>query len=200
MSRFKAAKTLDAIDARIHALEAERRALEQQALGGEIAEGAARRERYFAIGDSALRRRLISLERDLHEKRREQGAATVAYWNTVAAETRRKLDDLREQSLRSSWRRGVWYDILTILWILVGGAFWAFGWPGALVGAVFTAAWAPVLMRGRERTRLGSIRKGEEILRSAENELRLAEREADSHRMDGDFSATEAASGVPGGS
>lgn len=197
MSRFKAAKTLDAIDARIHALEAERRALEQQALGGEIAEGAARRERYFAIGDSALRRRLINLERDLHEKRREQGAATVAYWDTVAAETRRKLDDLREQSLRSSWRRGVWYDILTILWILVGGGFWAFRWAGAIAGAVITAAWAPFLVRGRERTRISSIRKGEDILRSAENELRIAERERDRHQADGIFSATEAVAGAP---
>lgn len=196
MSRFKAAKKLDAIDARLDTLEAERRALEQATLGAAVAEGL-RRERYFGIADDGQRRGLIALEREIHEQRRQQGAAAVAYWGTVVTETRRKLDDLRDESPRSAWRRGVWYDILTILWILVGGGFWAFRWAGAIAGAAITAAWAPFLVRGRERTRISSIRKGEDILRSAENELRIAERERDRHQADGIFSATEAVAGAP---
>lgn len=197
MSRFKTAKRLDAIDARINSLVAERRALEQRLLDGAPSDRDSRRERYFAVGDPEGRRRLIGLERELHEKRREQAEVTLAYWGTVVSETRHKLDDLRETSLRSAWQRGVWYDILTILWILVGGAYWAFGWIGALGGALFTAAWTPFLRRGRERTRLNAIRNGEEILHSAENELRLAERGVANCPERPLFSATEAGSGVP---
>ncbi|MBW7929858.1 MAG: hypothetical protein H3C57_00930 [Gammaproteobacteria bacterium] len=197
MSRFKIAKRLDAIDARINALVAERRTLEQRLLDGAPSDRDSRRERYFAVADAEGRRRLIGLERELHEKRREQAGVTFSYWSTVSAETRHKLDDLRETSLHSAWQRGIWYDILTILWILVGGGYWIFGWMGALGGALFTAAWMPVLRRGRERTRLSAIRNGEDILHSAENELRLAERGVESCAGDPLFSATEAASGVP---
>ncbi len=196
MSRFKAAKKLDAIDARLLALEAERRRLEQQLFDQEVGENE-RRERYLALADAGQRRQLMGLQREIHEMRGKQSAAAVKYWGTVVTETHRKLDDLRDTSPRSAWRRGVWYDILTILWILVGGGFWAFSWAGAIAGAVFTAAWAPFLARGRERTRISSIRKGEEILRSAANELRLAEHATETQASGPPFSAAEALSGNP---
>lgn len=198
MSRFKAAKKLDAVDARLNDLEATRRTLEQQLLGGPVPE-AARRDRYPTIGDPQQRDRLLALDREIEEQRREQGAAAVAYWGTVVNETRRKLDDLRDTSLHSSWRRGVWYDILTILWILVGGGYWIYAWAGAIAGAVITGAWAPYLARGRERTRISSIRKGEDILRSAENELRLAEREVQRHDAEAPPAPGAASAGAPQG-
>lgn len=203
MSRFKTAKKLDAIDVRINALETERRTLEERTLGDAITEEDTRRKRYFSITDQDTRRRLISLDRDLHEKRTEQDTATLAYWGSVIRETRGKLTDLQEASLHSAWQRGVWYDIFTILWILVGGGYLLFlwlgssGWLGALGGAAFTAVWTPVLRRGREKTRLKAIRNGEDILHSAENELRLATHQAGLRNKQPLFSTSEAASGVP---
>lgn len=177
MKRFKAGKQLHALDAQIDTLETERRALELQALDAEVPEDG-RRARYFSIEDLALRRKAIGVERALHDLRQRQRAAAVTYWTAVAAETRAKLDDLKSESPTSAWRRRIWWDVLTILWILAGAGWLAFGIPGATGGAVVTAACAWLIARSREAMRLTAIRQGEEILRSSESELRKAEWDA----------------------
>jgi hypothetical protein len=198
MKRFKAGKKLDALDAEIHALETERRELELQALNAEVPDDG-RRARYFSIEDLALRRKAIGVERALHDLRQRQHAAAVAYWTAVAAETRAKLDDLKSESPTSAWRRRIWWDVLTILWILAGAGWLAYGIPGAAGGTVVTAVCAWFIVRGRDGMRLTSIRQGEEILRSSESELRKAEWDA-SQAMPASpaFSAAEQETGMPG--
>lgn len=197
MSQFRAAKKLDALDARIDALEGERLALELRVFGATLNE-AQRRDRYFSIGDVDLRRKLISLELELHELRQDQHAAAVAYWALVAGETGAKLDDLRSNSPRSAWRRGTVWDVLTIFWILIGAGYWAFDLAGAIAGTVVAAIWAQFMVRNHERTRLASIRKGEEILRSSESQLQRAQHEAArSNPGHAKFSPAEATTGMP---
>jgi hypothetical protein len=197
MTRFKTRKKLSVVDAEVDALEQERRALELQALAGEVPE-AGRRERYFSIEDPDLRRKAIGIERDLHDLRRRQRAAAVDYWTAVAAETRAKLDDLKSESPTSAWRRRIWWDVLTILWILAGAGWLAFQIPGAAAGAIATAVCAWFIVRSREGMRLTSIRQGEEILRSSESELRKAEWEAaQGTPAPPAFSASERETGMP---
>ena len=197
MTRFRAGKKLDALDAKVDTLEAERRALELRALNGEVPADV-RRARYFSIADVALRRKAIEIERTLHDLRQRQRAAAVAYWTAAAAETRAKLDDLKSTSPTSAWRRRIWWDVLTILWILAGAGWLAFQIPGAVAGTVVTAVCAWYIVRGRERMRLSSIRQGEDILRSRESELRRAEWEmAQATPASPAFSPSEEKTGMP---
>ena len=197
MTRFKSRKKLSAVDAQVDALEQERRALELQVLAAEVPE-AGRRARYFSIEDPELRRKAIGIERALHDLRQRQRAAAVAYWQAVAGETRAKLDDLKSESPTSAWRRRIWWDVLTILWILAGAGWLAFQIPGAAAGAVVTAICAWFIVRSREGMRLTSIRQGEEILRSSESELRKAEWEAaQATPAPPTFSTSEQETGMP---
>ncbi len=197
MTRLRTGRKLDAVDRKIAALEEQRRTLETRALGGELND-AGRRERYFSIPDLALRRKAIGIERALHELRQQQQVATVDYWASVAATTRSKLADLQSESPTSAWRRGIWWDVLTIFWILVGAGWLAARIPGAVGGAVAAAVWGWFIVRGRERTRLTYIRQGEDMLRSSERELQQAQRHAarpsPSPAL---FSASEAETGTP---
>jgi hypothetical protein len=192
MKRFRAAKRLDALDTRLDILEAERRALEFQAFGAEVAT-AQRREKYFAIPDPALRRKAIGIERRLHALRRDERVAAIEYWTTVGNETRAKLDDLKSDSPTADWRRSIWWDVLTLLWIIGGAGWLAAGLPGAGVGTAITAAGAWYILRSRARARPARIREGEEALRSSERELHAAEQEVG----EAPFSATEEQTGVP---
>lgn len=196
MTRLRAGRKLDAVDAKIAALEEERRTLETRALGVELTD-AERRDRYFSIPDLALRRKAIGISRALHDLREQQRAATVDYWASVAAETRAKLADLTSESPTSAWRRGIWWDALTILWIFVGAGWLALRIPGAVGGAVIAAIWAWIIVRTRRRTRLTYIRQGEDMLRSSESELQQAQRHAaraaPSHAL---FSASEEETGT----
>jgi hypothetical protein len=197
MNRFRAAKRLDALDAQIDALLAERRALEISALGTEVRDDE-RRARYFAVADPETRRRLIGLERKLHELRARNHSAAVEYWKMVTAETRGKLDDVRSDSPTAGWRRDLWLDALTLVWIL-GGAGWLYrGTRGLLVGCAIAAIGAWFVARARERARPARVREGENALHSGESELRAAEQQA-SHAAGARplFSATEEASGLP---
>jgi hypothetical protein len=192
MKRFRAAKKLDALDTRLDALEAERRALEIQVFGTEVPPGD-RREKYFAIADADLRRKVIGIERKVHVVRKDARAAGIDYWTTVSAETRTKLDDLKSDSPTAEWRRSIWWDVLTLLWI-IGGAGWLMaGLPGAGIGTALTAIGAWYIGRSRQRARPGRIREGEEALRSSEHELHAAEQEV----TDAAFSASEEQSGSP---
>lgn len=196
MTGFRQNKKLQRIDGEVEALEAQRRALEEQAFGGEVPD-AERRARYFAVADAGLRRRLVAAGLALHEARARQRAAAVAYWETVATDTRRKLDDLRSDSPTSAWRRAIWWDVLTLLWILAGAGWLAYQAPGAITGTVATVLASVYVVRRREQTRVSAIRQGEDMLRSAENELRLARADADNPAHGSPpFSATEAASGA----
>jgi hypothetical protein len=177
MSRLRAKKKLYALDAEVEALEQKRRALELETLGAEVTDGE-RRARYFSIADAGLRRQLIGVERALHGASQRQRAAAIEYWTTVAAETRSKLEDLKSDSPTSAWRRRIWWDVLTILWILGGAGWLAFQTIGAAAGTVATAVWAWFIVRGREQTRLSSIREGEDLLRSSEGELQRAREDA----------------------
>lgn len=191
MTQFRAAKKLDALDRRSDELESERRALELQAFGAEVPNGE-RRERYLRLGDPLLRRRLVTLARTLHEVRREQQATAVDYWTLVTGETRRKLDDLKSDTPTSRWRRDIWWDVLTLLWIIGGAGWLAWGIPGALGGSLLTGAVTPYLVRSRRARRAESIRKGEGLLRSGEIELQKARNEAGHLPTEAMFSATEA--------
>lgn len=199
MNRFRAAKRLDALDAEIDALLAERRALEIAAFGTEVRDDE-RRARYFAIAEPESRRRLIGLERKLHELRTRNHSAAVEYWTTVTAETRGKLDDFRSESPTAGWRRDLWFDALTLVWIL-GGAGWLYrGTRGLLVGTAIAAIGAWFVARARNRTRPARVREGEDALRSGESELRSAEQQANlAAGARPLFSATEEASGLPDG-
>lgn len=197
MKRFTAAKKLDALDTRLEPLEAERRALEREVFGAEVPE-AERRARYLALHDEGKRRRLIALERSLHGLRREQQAAAVNYWKSVAAETRAKLADLESDSPTSAWRRSIWWDVLTLLWIFAGAGWIGFGLVGAGIGTAITAACAVYVVRNRTRKRLDIARHGREVLRSNERELQLAEAAAAETPLDPPFSAAEEAAGGPG--
>jgi hypothetical protein len=199
MNRFRAAKRLDALDAQIDALLAERHALEISALGTEVRDDE-RRARYFAVADPETRRRLIGLERKLHDLRTRNHSAAVEYWTMVTAETRGKLDDVRSDSPTAGWRRDLWLDALTLVWIL-GGAGWLFrGMRGLLVGCAIAAIGAWFVARARDRARPGRVREGENALHTGESELRAAEQQAaDAARLRSLFSATEEASGVPDG-
>jgi hypothetical protein len=197
MSRFSAAKKLDALTEEVESLEREQHELEHQALGTEIPD-AERRGRYFSIADAEVRRRLIGIEWALQDLRQRHRAAAVEYWTAVSQETRNKLDDLKSESPTSAWRRAIWWDLLTIFWILGGAGWLAFGIPGAAVGAVATAIWARFIVRSRERTRLTSIRQGEDVLRSSENELRQAQQQhAPALSPDLLFTRAEAETGLP---
>lgn len=190
MTQFRAAKKLDALDRRCDTLESERRQIELQAFGAEVTAGE-RRERYLQLGDPTLRRRLIGLARDLHTARHEQQAVAIAYWSLVTADTRRKLDDLKNDAPTARWRRDIWWDALTILWIIGGAGWLAWQIPGAIGGTLVTAALTPWLVRGRHRRRDESIRKGEGLLRSGELELQQAQAEAARLPAEPPFSAAE---------
>jgi hypothetical protein len=192
MKRFRAAKRLDALDVKVDALEAERRSLEIQALGAEISAGE-RRRRYFSITDRDLRRKAIGLERRLDELREQDRAAAIEYWTTVSAETRAKLDDLKSDSPTSEWRRSIWWDALTLLWILGGAGWLAAGVAGAATGTVATAIGAWYITRSRKLARPARIREGEDALRASESELRAAQQAT----PDPVFSASEADTGMP---
>ncbi len=197
MKKFRTAKKLHALDARLEALEAERRAFEVRTLGGALSDPE-RRQRYFAIEDLDRRQKMIGVERALQDVRREQQAAAVVYWTTVTTEIREKLADLKDESPASTWRRGIWLDVLTILWIIAGAGWLAYEIPGAVVGTVVTAGAAPFLVRSRTRRRPESIRKGEEQLRSTERQLQQAQREAARALPPGTvFSQAEAQTGQP---
>ncbi len=196
MTRKAAARALDRLDAQLAQLEAERRALEIEAFGAACDEER-RRERYFALGDEALRRRLIGRERALHELRRQQHEAAVEYRNAVIAETRAKLDDLRSDSPASTWRRGIWWDLLTVFWILAGAGWLAAKLPGALAGAAASGACGWWIVRRRAPARLAAIQAGEALLRASESELQEALREASEARPQPLFSAAEEATGAP---
>lgn len=197
MNRFRAAKRLDALDAEIDALLAQRRALELSALGAEVSDDE-RRARYFATADPESRRRLIGLERKLHELRARNHSAAVEYWKMATAETRGKLDDFRSESPTAGWRRDLWFDALTLVWIL-GGAGWLYrGTGGLLVGSAIAAVGAWFVARARTRARPARVREGENALRSGESELSAAEQQAARSGVALPlFSATEEASGVP---
>jgi hypothetical protein len=194
LKQFTAAKKLDALDTRLERLEAERRALEREAFGAEIAE-AERRARYLDLRDPAIRRRLIALERRLHGLRREQQAAAVNYWTSVAADTRTKLADLESDSPTSVWWRSIWWDVLTLFWIFAGAGWIGFGLAGAVVGTAITAACAVYVVRSRTRKRLDIIHHGREVLRSNERELQLAQVAASDMPLQPAFSAAEEAAG-----
>lgn len=191
MTQFRAAKKLDALDRRTDELESQRHSLELQAFGAEVPEGE-RRERYLRLGDPLLRSRLIGLVRDLHTARLEQHATAVDYWSLVTADTRRKLDDLKNDAPTARWRRDIWWDVLTLLWIIGGAGWLAWQIPGALGGTLATAALTPWLIRSRHQRRDESIRKGESVLRSGELELQQAQAAATRLPAEPMFSATEA--------
>jgi hypothetical protein len=197
MTRSRTGKKLNVLDAEVEALEQQRRALELRALGAEVSD-AERRSRYFSVADPALRRELIGLERALHDKREQQRALALEYWTTTAAETRAKVADLTSGSPTSRWRRSLWWDLLTLFWILAGAGWLGFGIPGALIGAALSAVSAWFVVRSRERMRLASVREGEELLRSSERELAqarlVATGTADPTTT---FSQAEEQSGVP---
>jgi hypothetical protein len=197
MTRFRAAKRLDALDAEITALEKERAALEIRALGAE-ATADERRSRYFSIGDPGLRRKAIGIERSLHDLRQKERTAAIEYWATVAAETRAKLDDLKNDSPNSAWRRRIWWDVLTLLWILAGGGWLVLGIPGAAAGTAATALAAWFILRSRKQARFATIRQGEDVLHSSESELRKAEQDQ-ALPAKGLFSASEEQTGLPDG-
>jgi hypothetical protein len=195
MSRLKAGRKLDALDAKIAALEAERRALEIRALGAEIAD-TERRDRYFTIPDLDTRRKAIRTTRMLQELRAAQRATTVEYWSAVTDETRAKLADLTSDAPGSSWRRGAWWDVATLFWIFTGAGWLYRGWWGALIGAGITAAWSWFILRNRKRARPGFIRQGEDKLRSSESELHQAQRYAAQPPVQAAFSSTEEDTGI----
>lgn len=196
MAGFRQNKKLQRIDSEVEALEAKRRALEARAFGAELP-AAERRGRYFAVADADLRRELIATGRALHEARGRQRAAAIDYWETVAADTRRKLDDLRSDSPTSAWRRAIWWDVLTLFWIFAGAGWLAYRWAGAATGTAFTAAAGWYVVRRREQTRISALREGEDVLRSSENELRLARAEAENPaHASPPFSAAEEGNGV----
>lgn len=197
MNRSRTGKKLNVLDAEVEALEQERRDLELRALGAEAPESE-RRARYFAVADLGLRRELIAVGRTLADKRREQRAMAVEYWASTLAETRAKIEDLQSQSPGSRWRRALWWDLLTILWVLAGAGWLGFGIAGAVAGAAASAAWAWFIIRSRERTRLTSLREGEELLRSGERELERARQDAvEAGAPHAIFSRSEEETGVP---
>jgi hypothetical protein len=196
MTGFRQNKKLQRIDGEVEALESRRRELELRAFGAEVP-AAERRGRYFAVADAGLRRQLIAAGRALHEARSRQRAAAIDYWETIATDTRRKLEDLRSDSPTAKWRRALWWDVLTLFWIFAGAGWLAYQLRGALAGTLVTAAAGWYVVRRREASRATTIRQGEELLRSSENELRLAQADAANPAHDGaPFSATEESSGV----
>ena len=197
MTRRRASRKLYAADTEVDALEKERRTLELQAFGAEASD-AERRARYFSIEDVALRRRLIGIERSLHELRQRQRDAAIQYWTTVAGETRANLEDLKSESPTSAWRQRIWWDIVTILWILGGAGWLAYGIPGAAVGTATTLAATWFIVRSRRRARPILIRQGEDHLRASERELQLVERySAPATPAPPAFSESEAETGIP---
>ncbi|MCK6371403.1 MAG: hypothetical protein L6Q83_08795 [Gammaproteobacteria bacterium] len=196
MKRRAAAKKLDALNAELVQLAAERAALEIDALGGEVDE-TRRRERYFGIPEEGRRRRLIRHERTLHARRQEQRAAAVTYWQAVVDETREKLDDLKNEAPNSQWRRGIWWDLFTVLWILAGAGWLGYSLIGAAIGAALTAPIGWYIMRSRLSARLASIRTGEEVLRAGEQELAQAQRLARQAAAEALFSPDEEHSASP---
>lgn len=194
MTRTRAGKKVDRLDARIAVLDRQRRALETQALGAEIGD-ADRRASYFALADVTQRRKLIALTRRIGELGREHRDATVAYWRIVTDETRAKLDDLRSDAPGSNWRRGIWWDVLTVFWILVGFGWLTFQVAGAIGGALAAGLWSRYIVTSRAAARLAFLRQGDDALRSSESQLRSAERDAAvaTHDL---FSASEEATGT----
>jgi hypothetical protein len=196
MTRTRAGKALDAIDRKIAVLEHQRRELERQAFGQPVNDGE-RRARYFSLADVGQRRRLIGLERRLHQLRREQRDAAVTYWRIMVAETRAKLADLGSEALSSNWKRGILWDIVTVFWIFVGLGWLTYRWAGAAVGAIVAAVGSRYIARSRERSRMTFLRQGNDVLRSNESELQQAEREAALHEgAPPAFSATEEQTGI----
>lgn len=178
MNRTWAGKKLNTIERRIAVLEYQRHELGKRVfVSGEPAE-AEQRARYFAISDVRLRRKLIGIERRLHEARRRRHTALVTYWRSTVAETRGKLDDLRSDSPGSDWRRGILWDVLTVFWILAGFGWLTLQWIGLGVGAAAAAVWSRRLVRSRAGARITFLRQGDDALRAHESELRKAEREA----------------------
>jgi hypothetical protein len=197
MSRFRANKNVHSLYAKIDAVDRRRRELEVQAFGAEIPEGV-RRDRYFALNDAELRRILIGTARRQHELGIRHHDARVAYWQLVADETRAKLDDLRSDAPRSSWRRGIWWDVLTVFWILAGFGWLTFQVAGAVIGAIAAAIWARHIVKSRAATRISFLRQGDDALRSSESQLQQARREAAAAQaVAAPFSAAEEQSGLP---
>jgi hypothetical protein len=194
MTRTRAGKKVDRLDARIAVLDRQRRALETQALGAEVGE-ADRRASYFAIADVARRRKLIALTRRIEELGREHRDATVVYWRIVTDETRAKLEDLRSDAPGSNWRRGIWWDVLTVFWILVGFGWLTFQVAGAIGGALAAGLWSRYIVTSRAASRVAFLRQGDDALRSSESQLGSAERDAavETHEL---FSASEEATGT----
>jgi hypothetical protein len=197
MSRFRANKNVHSLYAKIDALDRQRRELEVRAFGAEVPVPV-RRDRYFGLPDAELRRKLIGMVRRLRELGIRHHDARVAYWQLVTDETRAKLDDLRSDAPRSSWRRGIWWDVLTVFWILAGFGLLTFQIPGAVVGAIAAAIWARHIVKSRAATRIAFLREGDDALRSSESQLQQARREAAAAQAVAEpFSATEEQSGVP---
>lgn len=197
MTGFRANKKFQLTDGEVQGLDRALRALEVKVLGAEVPP-AERRSRYFTVADSERRRELIAAGRALHEAETRRRAAAVEYWQTIAGETRDKLADLHSGSLFSRWRRGIWWDVLTLFWIFAGAGWLAYRVTGLAAGVVLTVLASVYVIRRREGTRLASIREGEDLLRASENELRLARADAE-HAAGGraPFSASEAEKGVP---
>ncbi|WKZ12446.1 MAG: hypothetical protein QY320_00195 [Gammaproteobacteria bacterium] len=196
MNRKAAARSLDRIETQIAQLEAARRSQEIAAFGAECSDER-RRERYFALGDETLRRELIARERALHEQRRQRCQVAVEYRNTIVTGTRAKLADLQSDSPTSAWRRGLWWDLLTVFWVLVGAGWLAAQLPGALAGVVAALVCGGWIARRRAPARLAAIQAGETLLRSAESDLQDALREAQQLPPEALFTAAEEAAGAP---
>jgi hypothetical protein len=192
MTPLSAKRKLLMVRKRIAILEERRRVLELKALGAEAAD-AERRERYFAIPDVALRRRLIGIDRSLHERLERRRTAEIAYRQAVATQIRADLDDLTSEARFSRWRQGIWWDIGTILWILSGAGWLAYQLPGALAGAAISAVCGWFLVRSRERARPRLIQRGQEALRASQSELGIAQRAEVPPPV---FSSAEAESGI----
>ncbi len=196
MNRKAAARSLDRLESQIAQLEATRRSQEIAAFGTECSEER-RRERYLALDDASLRRRLITGERALHELRRQRCQVAIEYRNTIVTGTRAKLADLQSDSPTSAWRRGLWWDLLTVFWVLVGAGWLAAQLPGALAGAVAAVVCGWWIARRRAPARLVAIQAGETLLRSAESDLQDALREAEQLSPEALFTAAEEAAGAP---
>lgn len=192
MNPRNAKRKLFLVRKRIAILEDRRRVLEVKAFGAEIPD-AERRGRYFSIPDVALRRRLIGVERALHERRRRRHEAEVAYRQAVAGEIRAYLDGVESESRTSRWWQTIWWDMGTIFWVLVGAGWLTYRIPGALAGAAASAVCSWFLVRSRKRARPKLILRGQEALRASQSELGVAQRAEVPPAV---FSASEAESGI----